>query len=565
MVKELPKISSLFTDQTQYGGDLTNRKDRLGGTFMEIGALTAKHEIQLISQNYKQFEWSKLPIYGQIYDIYIESFIPFSIMNDFEEVSHAEQALSLEHIGRIEAMMEWWLTYNALQRMCGRMEAILQTELHQTIQSIIDSMKDEIHDQMIGYHDRLDEYGDYSLEQYKRYVKAHNHASSPFEEEFRDNRIPWSKIEKDETYLKETWGMIIPKVHEWNVGYDSFCKRYNWKAMIKGEKTYEAGRHRLAEYKVNFIKDKALNAKGEVFFHRTADGVPILSQAEVGIHGNKNLKTKVYQPIYDWLARLLGITNKENYLPISTAGMKFYQALNTGKWTCTDLRNAEKSIGVLMWFIPYAGDMLVRGYPRETARKFLSGTGPTKLANDICKGLVIRCLKDEFGLKFDKIVAGGDNSALRNSNIEEILNHIEQKSIGLEPRVLGYSPQLKRFWPTHLITDNPKHAQNLKHSWRKITQTQSIQYELRPLQSVVQNNLMKTNSAERFITWAIANKIDENAEVLNRNYFLQLIEENEELRTKFKDEFSKELEWLKSFIPTHTNQTYSTNLIINPR
>lgn len=565
MVKDLPRIDSLFIDQTQFGGDLTSRKDRLGGTFMEIGSLTAKHEINLMGQNYKEFEWSKTPIYGQIYDIYIETAMPISIMNDFEEVPHSEQPVQLENIGRLEAMMEWWLTYNELQRMCGRMESMIQTEFHKNLQELIDNEQPKIHELLVGYHDRLEEYGDYSLEQYKRYAKAHNHASSPFEEEFVSNRrIPWAKIEKDEVLLQETWGKMIPKVHEWNSGYDKFCKKNKFKAMVRGDVTYEAGRNRMAEYEVVFLKDKAINAKGEAYFHRTADGVPILSQSEIGVYGRKDLKTKVYQDIYHWIARLLGITDSANYLPIRTKGMEFYKALNEGDWTCLDLRNAEKSIGVLMWFVPYAGDMLVRGYSREVARKFLSGTGPTALCNDILKALALRSLKDEYGLEFSKIAAGGDNSALQNSNIEEILNHIEQKTIGLEPRVLGYCPKLKRFWPVHLTTDNPKHGRNLRHNWKKITQTQSIQYELRPLQSVVQNNLMKTNSAVEFINWAIENKLDEEAEILNRNYFLEIIEQRG-LKENFADKFSKELNWLKSFIPTHTNPTYSTNLIVNAR
>jgi hypothetical protein len=190
----------------------------------------------------------------------------------------------------------------------------------------------------------------------------------------------------------------------------------------------------------------------------------------------------------------------------------------------------------------------------------MSGTGPTKLGADIVVGAMCRILKSEYGLTFDAVAAGGDNFALKNSNLEEIYGSLDQISFGLEERCLGYNPKLGRFWPTHLVTDNPKHANNLKYNWRSITQNQTIQYELRPLQTIVQNNLMQSNSCNRFISWAIQNHAYDDVEILDRNHFYEVIESSPELQESFVTAFGEELDWLKNYIPTHSNPTYATNL-----
>lgn len=556
---KLADTAKLFTDTTQFGAEICNRRNRGGGTYMDIGSLckssqVQRHENIVFDSSREGYQWIKSPMFGERWTIEVETFIPFNILEDFGENQPT-------HIGRLEGIMLWNLTYNELVRHCSRMELIEETQFYKMVYELLLSEKDNIHDLMIGYHQSLESQGDYSLEQTKIFVHGHRGSSSPFEVRMpMERRLSWQEIYDDETKLRDCWRTLIPKLHKWNTNYDKFCRQHDFKAMVKGDATYEAGRTRTAEYEITHKGHNVIQAQADVLTHRKADGVPILSQSELGVYKRKEAKLKVYAPFYDYIRRMIGITDSTNYLAISIDGMKLYEALCQGEWQSADISNAEKQIGALLWYVPYNGDMLAENHRPSVCREWMSGTGPTKLGADIVVAAFARILKSEYGLKFTSVAAGGDNFALKDSNLAELFGNVDQISFGLEDRCLGFNTNLKRFWPLHLTTDNVKHANNLKYNWRQIVQNQTIQYELRPLQSIVQNNLMQSNSCVRFISWAIKEHAYDDVEILDRNHFYEVLEEKPELRESFVDTFAEELEWLKSYIPTHNNASYPTNL-----
>lgn len=549
MIKSLPNPESLFTSNPEGGAVKEGRAGMSGGTFMDIGSLVLSQHCYDFVRGQKEYEFSSVPFQTYEFMSEIRTFIPIDVIAKGKPEDRQD---ILVNVGRLEANAWWQLSWQEIIRHILRMKAIEQTEFFQKCKKIAEYYQDEIHQLLIDYLRKIESLGDWSYEQFEYYAKEHEGSTSPW-------GVKWKELVKNERLCREAWSDICQKLHKFISEYDSLVQKFK-RPLVKGDKIYPALRHRMAEYTVIQSNRKSLLIKCITAFCRKAGGIYILSQVEFPIYGKHDIKSKVYEHFYDWIKKVLGITNDDMIKSISIDGMEFYKELLTGKWECADISNAEKQVAQILWKTLFNADLTIPQYGSDSPGEMNSGIGPTKPLNELVVTIMILVLKDEYGLTFTMILFGGDNFALKDCNLEEINRTIDQKSFGIEERVLGMNPEKKCFWPTNLITDNPKHAHNLPGSCRELKQVQTREYELRPLQTVVQCNLYLGNSCEVFIKWACENDEFKEAIILDRNHFEDIITNNEHLRINFLDKFSDELNWLSSYVPVHQNVNETTNL-----
>jgi hypothetical protein len=238
MVEPLPEIEKLFIKKSKLGADLVNRQGRQGGNYMDLGSIVQQGNVWNLGICYKQDdkqEWWKKPLQGRKLLAEVEFYIPFTVLQDFGH-STTELQPELKHLGRMECFMEWWLTYNELYRHNARMEIIAETEFFQKCVEIVNSEKDKIHDLMVGYHQGLEEFSDFSRTQFDYYAKEHSGSASPWKvKEPFERRIGWNEVEKDPILAQELWAEMIPKLHYLNHNYDKIVRKGDYSYMVDPE------------------------------------------------------------------------------------------------------------------------------------------------------------------------------------------------------------------------------------------------------------------------------------------------------------------------------------------
>lgn len=526
----------MYIGKSEAGALHEGRKDNYAGNTMRPGALTKYHKIYNFHLSQAREDWSVMPLTEFRYEIEIRSYLPISMILDLEE-----RPLKVK---RLETMSFWHASYQEVLRHLGLAQKARQSEMWEDIMSIVDSFKEEIKDAIIGYIRGCVEQGNASFEHFNYYAKMHEESASPFGGK-------WSDILKSPSQLRYAYAECLRFVKEYNDDIDKIL-RYD-SPLIKIQHVYPALRARPADYTILEISNDRIIAQCSKTRDRKAGGVEGTSQLEWQLYDQTDAKRKVYdENFYSLIRKISGCELNT----IVLEGAKFYQDVILAKPNCYDLRNAEKLVGQVLYFWPFNVDLGEPHYPSEYAAELYSGIGPTRPGSELVVAILVRLLKEK-GFEVGKLFLGGDNFGFP----EKIDCQAENLDIFLtnEESLLGLMPKEERFGPYSFITDSVKNRLNIPKDWKSISMIQSYQNELRPLQVVVNNDIYRRGSCKDMIDWIVENKLLQNLDVYNKDTIAAYLYRDEELRTKFMDKFAAEMNFIKTFIPTHSNPNRSTD------
>jgi hypothetical protein len=514
------------------------RKNKWSGNTMKPGALVNLHKTRWIGLTQTRAEWSSKPLLEVQYEVEIGSYFPWdAIFSEKDEIK------------RFETLSFWHPSYQEELRHLELIGSLRKTELFLKLKEIVDSHKQEIIDAFVKYVGMIIKEGDMSFEQWKFYVTEHKNSASPYEGKH------WNDILQNDSELKKTW----TEMNKWLIQFQKQLPQILSirRPLIKVEAVYPALRARPSETELTHKDNDRIILKCKKIRDRKAGGVKGLSQLEYPIF-KRSTKKKIYQEcFYNLIEKISGC----KLIPITTYGASFYSQVFDTDINCYDLRNAEKLVGILLDFLPVNVDLGHPEYPEEDAGEMYSGIGPTRPMAEIVVGVLTKLLKI-LGYAIDILFLGGDNFGFKLF-IDCISDGFDLVFTN-EDTILGANPKLKRFYPLSLVTDSVKNRQNIPTKWSALIWTQRFQFELRPLQVIVDNDLYKPGSCEKKIKWVVESGKLTEQEIYSKESLNTAISENEDLKEKFYDMFITELQYLKNFIPTHNNQNQSTDAHLTP-
>jgi hypothetical protein len=526
----------MYIGQSQAGSRLEGRKDKHTGNTMKPGALTKYAKIFGLRMNQKSEDWSIFPLTEYQYMTEIKSFVPHSLFcNEEGELQ----------VKRLETLSFWHASYQEVIRHLGLAAKLTRSELYPEIKAIVDSYADDIKDAFVKYIHLICTEGDFSFEQFKYYVKEHEGSSAPWA------GMKWGDLLRRPSQLKVAYAECLKAVKQFEKDLPKIMQFE--KPLIKADFVYAALRARPADYEIiDFNNDKIL-ARCSKTRDRKAGGVLTLSQLEWPIYHKIMIKRKIYQQaFYDLVSKISGCELNA----IIMTGANFYKDIIDVKPYAYDLRNAEKLVGILLPMLPIMVDLGDPHYPADIAGELYSGVGPTRPGSELVVALVIRFLK-ERGITPTKLFLGGDNFGLDVdiSTSDEGFDILFTK----EDSILGWLVNEQKFGPYSCITDNVKNRWNVPSKWSSLTSVQNYQFVMRPLQVVVNNDIMQSDSAVNLIKWVCERTDFDQMDIYGKTQIYETIAESEILREAFYDRFSDELNFVKEYVPTHTDEKRTTD------
>jgi hypothetical protein len=286
---------------------------------------------------------------------------------------------------------------------------------------------------------------------------------------------------------------------------------------------------------------------------RKAGGIKGLGQLSYPIY-KLPAKKKVEAHVYDWIAKILGC----EVCSLNRDGIEAYQYVLDNNLNCYDVKTAEKQVGLCFSDFPFVVDLGHPKFEAAVSSEMYSGISFTTLLNELFITVMLRAICDSLGIKISKLAIFSDNFAV---DIElPPTPHYDK-----EPAFCGFLPASKRFGPPSLCTDNPKHRLNIKGGYMRQIQTQ--QYDMRPLLSVIMNNVRSYDSATNFLQWVIDKKVTAEFEILSKDNIIEAFfeQKNLELHESFRDAFSAELAYVQSvFLVQSVNPDNPSNLRVYP-
>jgi len=531
----LPRPSSMYIGRSQVGSNIEGRRTKNGGNTMKPGALTKYAKIFGVHRSQIQQDWSIFPLTVINYMTEIRSFLPHSLFMQGDELS----------VKRLETLSFWELSYQEIIRHLGLAQKLVRHDIYPEIMDIVNAYKEQIIDAFKKYVQMIINEGDFSIEQFKYYVHEHRDSASPWTGE------KWSDIENRANRLKQAYAECLKWVKDY---YEDLDKIMQYSTpMIKADYVYPALRARPADYDIVAINNDKIIARCSKHRDRKAGGVLGLSQLEWPIYHKVILKRKIYDECFYNLVREIAGCELN---PIIITGAKFYQNIIERQTYCYDLRNAEKLVGMLLPFLPIMVDLGESHYDSSLASELYSGVGPTRPGSEIVVAICIRFLK-ERGFQINRMDLGGDNFGL-----DTYINAVDEGFDILftnEDTILGWMVEAQKFGPYSFITDNVKNRWNVPKQWSALTSVQNYQFELRPLQVIVNNDLMRNKSAVKLINWICTTKDFENIEIYSKREIFDKLIETPQLHDSFRDLFADELNFLKQYVPVHQNSNKTTD------
>jgi hypothetical protein len=383
--------------------------------------------------------------------------------------------------------------------------------------------------------------GIFTIEQFYKYAKSHENSASPWQGR------KWHQIAENPRLLKEAFTICST----WNRKYEDNLRQIfkHEKPLIKANFAYPALRARPADYEVIKADNEVILAHCKKTRDRKAGGVIGLSQIEWPIYHAVELKRKIYKETFDALFEKIAGAKP---ISIIQSGAEFYQQLFLeDEINCYDLRNAEKQVGVQFSFLPFNVDLGTPEYDAEIAGELYSGVGPTRPGSELYVACLTRTLNNRGEISVDKVYIGGDNYAFAP--------HIncEEKGYDLfftnESTILGANPLRKTFWPYSAMTDTVKNRQTIPKTWRRLTWIQHMQFDLRPVQVLVNNGILNRSSCVKMMDWIVEKKLLEGFDIYSKDTINDAITSDEDIEDDFRDQFSEEVNFVHSTIPCHSD------------
>jgi hypothetical protein len=529
----LKNPTSLYIPHSEAGMLSEGRKDKWSGNTMTPSALLRYHKTRWIGLSQASVEWTNRPMMEVQYEVELKSFFPFSMLYD-----------DLSDLKRLETLSFWHSSYQEEIRHLELINDLITREWYHEFKELADSYKDQIVAAFEKYVNMIVSEGDMSFEHWRYYVKEHEDSASPYQGK------KWKDILRDQSWMKKSY----VDINKWIINFNNSLKSIMSvrKPLIHVENVYPALRARPADYEVIEQSNDILRVKCRKVRDRKAGGVRGLSQLEYPLF-KKDIKKKVYNEcFYNLITEIVGC----EVVPINIYGAKFYKLVAEDNPFCYDLRNAEKLVGHILSYLPTNVDLGHPEYDRELAGEMYSGIGPTRPLAEIVVAIIVKFLLIKFGIQPSRLFIGGDNFGFtiefdcKEAEVDILMTN--------ETSILGFLPGKKKFGPLSLVTDNINQRANIPLKWDSLTWTQSFQYELRPLQVIVDNDLYKPGTCMKKIAWVVEADLS-HEEIYSRDSLNEALMKSEELHTKFYDMFAEELNFVKHFIPTHQNQNKSTN------
>lgn len=505
----------MYTSSAENGIQKEGRLSRKGGSMMEISAWTSFWKVSNEHWNNISVPEIPFPIQQVQYDVTTSTFAPHAVLGD---------------IKRFETLAWWLFTVQEEWRHLGLAPLFINSEYWPHMLEVRDAGWADIVQIVIDYLNDIIQIGDFSLEQFRKYVDDHGDSAAPFEEYGK-----WNEILANERSLRSCHAVVT----KWIYDFVDYFKKFKCLAtvprLLKADLTYPSVRARPADYQVQSLNPTTLSVHCTKWRDRKVGGVLGLSQLTYPIYHNDAHGT-VQKNFTARLSKFCGIT----IVSLEAVGPLIFKMMSEEKTLfCYDMKTAEKQTGLMLSGLGFAVDLSDSRFPAEHGAEMYSGIGPTGPLNELQAAIFLRALIDK-GWSCPRVYIYSDNLA----TVVQLPPQVHYESV---TTFCGYHPELRRFYPISLMTDNPKHRQQLRIP---SSQSQRIQYIMKPLLSVIMNSVAKPTECYDFIEYVIANKIvtPSNAEYFRQDNVRDIIlSMKPEVHAAIIDKFTASVAFVKNF------------------
>lgn len=537
MVKtfDFPTLEQLYYSFPRGGALAEGRNHRQGASSMAISTYTRSWSLENLSINTIQRpEIAFMPVQEYSYVIKAQTYCPLATLGD---------------VLRYETLGFWILSFQEILRHLALATDYVKSEYWPDIKQVISDEEPNLINLIDNYLTGCVDKGHWDLDQWQYYVKEHEASASPFGDK-------WGMILQEPEQMK----LSLDKTRKWVENFSVHWLDY----VTSGEKNYiyinpelcyPGVRARPADYTILSSGDKDVTVLCKKWRDRKVGGVPGLSQLEAGVY-HRPEKKQILKPVYDWAAKTLGC----DVHSLAMEAVELFKFLeNEENVYCYDLKTAEKQTGLgIEQHLPFATDLGHPNFEGQLSGESYSGIGPTSLMNEMQIVCMLKAILVKHDITPKWIALFSDNFATdvalpKTSHYDE------------DERFCGFIPAKQGFGPVSLVTDNPKHRLAFKNN--RQSQRQNRQYIMRPLLSVIMNNIARWTSCSDFLSYIIAQKsyLDEKDknDLWIGSWFREMIEDKPELHAGIIDQFPKEVNYVKTWWNVQdTDPTYRSDLAV---
>jgi hypothetical protein len=534
-----PDPKMMYISMPQGGADIEGRKHRKGGNSMEIGSLTARHEVYDV--NWRDIHVPEIPnqtVREVNYKVDISTFIPLYLIGD---------------IKRYETIGFWLLSYQELLRHLALASIFTTHPFWPGITTLRDSLVSSIQQILYDWHDIILTEGDTSIKQWRRYVHDHVKSSTPWKDG-KGKSIKWQQIEDNARWLVECHS----STNKWIPQYINHYKELDFSRdnLIKAALTYASVRARPGEYDILKQATRTVTLYCRKWRDRKVGGVIGASQMTYPVYQNEAHESQE-KLINNWIEKTTGFKTHSFTLEGPQMLLDMHERDEIYVY---DVKTAEKLVGLLLPFSGYAVDLSDVNYPAEFAPEMYSGVGPTKPLNDIGGAILAKGLNELGESDIGECWFYADNWAF-DKPLPENPYFTEEESF------VGYLVKKGKYGPPSLVTDNPDHR--LIFNGRNQIQTQRVQYIMRPFMTVMLNSIFSPNSCNNFLKYVVNKKLlNKNSEEDVRKDYMKraILSKDIETHHNILDEFPDEVEKMEQFFYLQkTDPDFSSSLTVyNP-
>lgn len=509
-VLEYPEIEQLYYNFPRGGALAEGRAHRSGQSDMEISTYTTYWRLD----GYREvpIQVPEVPfdtVLQCIFNIHFQTFCPLS-------------TIGFPDILRFESLGGWRRSLQEIFRHLGMATTFTKSELWPIITQMIDENLDAMVKSVGEYLRRCLDLGHWDIDQWTFYVKDHEASASPFGEK-------WSVILKDPLSMNITLDKTRKWVEKYVKKWTDYVTHGNAYVYIDPKLAYAAVRSRPAEYTILNSDDFSADIVAKKWRDRKAGGIPGLSQIEAGVYKRKE-KKQALEPLHLFIKTILKGTEVHF---LSDEAMDLYIFLMQQSVVhCYDLKTAEKQTGLgVERRLPFACDLGHPQYNGLLAGESYSGIGPTGPMNELQIAFTLAAIRQVYGIVPKWVCIYSDNFCC-DAELPKSPHYDEDR------RFTGFIPDRKCFGPVSISTDNPKHRLNFTGGTQ--TQRQRRQYIMRPLLSIIMNNIADYKDCENFIV-----------NVVKTKWYLEMKEREEN--------------WISSWIPEYLKYDSANSADINDR
>lgn len=486
---------------------------------MKIASLTRNWQVYDIRWADAMIPGIPFPVKKVSYEIKVETFVPTSLLTD---------------VKRFDTLSWWILTYNEELRHLALASTYKNSPHWQTIKSIYESLWEDIQDTWIAWLDKIIE-TPANFDHWKFYVKEHGASASPW-------GCKWSEILESERALKTTMVSCDTYLKQFREDFRKLCNRGGM-SMFRADETYAAMRARPADYAVIGRSDYGMIVRAEKWRDRKAGGIRGPSQMTWRIY--KKPEHKIADAIIERTCKK--ITNVDDFRSLDLLGPQCYlDFINEEQMYVYDTKTGEKQVGLCFSDMPLGFDGSHHAFPADYAPELYSGIGPTSPANKLYNSIVTKAAQEDSDFKPKRIYSFSDNIAFDVPLPESYHVHLDEAQ-----EFCGLNFKLKHFSPVSLVTDNPK--QRILFNGKSQKQVQTFQYFMRPLLTLVMNDIFETGACKRFLEYVVGRQdlnksILEDADSYRQDHLKEIVySKDREVHQSVADQFPTTVEMMFKF------------------